>query len=115
MSLKQLIEELTRSIRTEPLDVPRVAECTQHVLEALQRATKEEVASVGGLLLRAVVSNMEIWQRLETLPGDLSSIIEDMATCMDDTERAPDIARNFASTPAQLLDRFMKWKAGTGT
>ena len=41
----------------------------------------------------------------ERLPDDIRLILFDMGAQLDDTFSAPDIAKNFESTPEQLLER----------
>ena len=45
-------------------------------------------------------------RRWEHLPPEMGDILGDMASALHDSVRDPDIARNFDSTPEQLLDRL---------
>lgn len=42
------------------------------------------------------------------LPGDIQEILFDMGGALHDTHTSPTVARNFESTPAQLLERVRK-------
>ena len=44
-------------------------------------------------------------KRLESLPEDIKSILFDMGATLHDTHTATDVAKNFQSTPSQLLSR----------
>lgn len=49
------------------------------------------------------------WERdWGELPQEFIDILTDMAGALHDTVKAPDIARNFDSTPEQLLERARK-------
>lgn len=40
------------------------------------------------------------------LPEDYAEILDDIAGCLHDTIESPEIARNFDSTPEQMLERI---------
>jgi hypothetical protein len=44
------------------------------------------------------------------LPGSFGDILGDMGAALHDTVEAPEIARNFESTPEQLLERIQAIK-----
>jgi hypothetical protein len=51
----------------------------------------------------------DVWDRVELLEAKdpiLADVIRDMAGALHDTVKAPNIARNFDSTPEQLLARL---------
>lgn len=43
-----------------------------------------------------------------TLPKEIQAILFDMGGALHDTHTAPQVARNFESTPGQLLERVSK-------
>ena len=47
------------------------------------------------------------------LPIKLQEIIQDMGSALHDTHTFPDIAKNFESTPEQLLSRLQKIQLST--
>ena len=50
--------------------------------------------------------------RWEHLPEPLADILGDMAGALHDTVSHPDVARNFESTPEQLLERLEQFELG---
>jgi len=46
----------------------------------------------------------------EHLPDELEQILSDIGGALHDTISAPEVARNFSSTPEQLLERVRKMK-----
>ena len=51
----------------------------------------------------------DVWERIELVEADdpiLADVVRDMAGALHDTVKAPTIARNFDSTPEQLLARL---------
>ena len=51
--------------------------------------------------------NNDLWAEKE-LPDELHDIFSDMSGALHDTISSPDVAKNFDSTPEQLLDRLRK-------
>ncbi len=59
-------------------------------------------------LFFAISDHWEV--RWENLPGEYQDILEDVGGALHDTISFPDIAKNFNSTPEQLLERAKKLK-----
>jgi len=53
-------------------------------------------------------------KRFDAIPEDIKNILFDMGTTLHDTHTEPETAKNFASTPTQLLDRVQQLSAYSG-
>jgi hypothetical protein len=92
-----------------------VARAVQGILEFLcspSNDNDENCASAGHFILLDLLEDPEIKAAVSELPDELGLIIEDMGSFLDDVHTAPDIARNFESTPQQLLERLRKLQNG---
>jgi hypothetical protein len=79
------------------------------VLETLSDSalnTHENCVLVDGYVQLDILSEAGIERRVSQLPAALGSIIVDMGMCLHDTHSAPELARNFESTPEQLRERL---------
>jgi len=97
------VDHLHAAVTADPVDVRHVVGCLDSLLQYL---CSPQGRTDGNC--RFVDSFFTVhgeWADRE-LPGPLHDIFADMSGALHDTCSAPDIARNFDSTPEQLLARL---------
>ena len=100
-----MVEEVRAAVAAEAIDLHRVV----HSLDALlQYLCSPEGRTDGNCrFVDSFFMEYDAWAE-RGLPVPLHDILADMAGALHDTCSAPDIARNFDSTPEQLLARLRR-------
>lgn len=63
---------------------------------------------INNTIMWKVVLDDSVQERISGLPDPLKELIEDCGMLLHDTHFASEIARNFQSTPSQLLERAIE-------
>jgi hypothetical protein len=105
--LESLLLGVYRELSRRPIDRASLKGALYALLEYLSspvgRTNANCVATDHFFCLR------EGWDvELDDVPTDFSALIEDLGGALHDTVKAPHVARNFESTPEQLLDRLRR-------
>jgi hypothetical protein len=104
-----LLNELAASLHQPNVDATVVVSHLKAVLEFLvepENDTDDNCRAVNTFVLLGLLEDDRVKQNLSRLPRFLVRIIEDMGMCLHDTHTAPSVAREFESTPQQLLARL---------
>jgi hypothetical protein len=100
--LRPLLERLYQCLTMSPLDPPAIKQAIVAVLAFLaspKGRTDANCRAVDSFLMQD-----EAWDA-DGLPQAFVDILTDMSGALHDTVSASDVARNFDSTPEQLLER----------
>ena len=95
-------------IQKSPFSVERLRLRVLEVLEFLSSPGGRTDANCRAVDF-ALMNENELWERfesIETADPVLADVLRDMSGALHDTVSAPEIARNFESTPEQLLTRL---------
>ena len=107
--LQTLLEQLEAALRVEGPDVSNVTSRVRDVLNYLntpENNTHENCVAVDQFVLVRLACDDTVRKLLSHMPESLQQIVQDMGSCLHDTHAEPYIARNFQSTPEQLLKRL---------
>jgi len=111
-ALTGLLDALLGTLRRERADPCLVAERVRSILEYLsgsENGRDQNCVLVDEFVCLRILEDPAVARGMEQLPAELVRIIEDMGTCLHDACKAPAVARNFRSTPEQLLQRLRRW------
>lgn len=105
--LQKLVTAVTDCITDRPTDLLRLKSTLESLLYFLTTpiGRTDENCSSTDLFFLLHDENGFNWDHL---PEDFQLILDDIGGQMHDTISAPKIARNFESTPEQLLERVRK-------
>lgn len=98
-----LVDRLQAAVVADPVDLKHLVGCLDSLLQYLcspQGRTDGNCRFVDFFFMEH-----DEWAE-RGLPDRLHDVLADMAAALHDTCSAPDIARNFDSTPEQLLARL---------
>lgn len=101
--LPSLIKAVYDQIHARPTDMVGLRESLDQLLSFLASPDGRTIANCAATDLFFCLSDDVDWSHLPDPYGDIMS---DIAGALHDTVSAPEIARNFESTPEQLLDRL---------
>ncbi|MGO8927655.1 MAG: hypothetical protein ACLQU3_12280 [Limisphaerales bacterium] len=99
----RLVEEMQTAVAAAALDLPRVARCLDSLLQYLCSPGGRTDANCR--FVDSFFMEHDEWAE-RGLPDALHDLFADIAGALHDTCSAPHIARNFDSTPEQLLQRL---------
>ncbi len=106
--LRPLLQQVYEKIVTQPLDLHEIKRTLESLLSYLVTPSGRTSANCVAADLFFCLADWGVdW---ESLPELLTDIIGDMGGALHDTVFHPEIARNFESTPEQLLERVRQWK-----
>jgi len=107
MEIMELLEALKITIDKQDTSRNEIISSIEDVLTWLvENNTDENCRMVDNY----IAINIEHTQRMK-LPEDIQEIIFDMGGALHDTHTSPEVAKNFASTPEQLLYRLLEIKS----
>ena len=106
MSLDQLLSELREILQRERPTPKAVYGQLELILQELIRENTDENCRKVDSYISTQIDDAAV----QNLPDALQEIIFDMGGALHDTHSNPDIAKNFFSTPEQLLERLKALK-----
>jgi hypothetical protein len=107
MEIDRLLENLRLSCTTGIAGSESIASAIEAVLIWLNyptNNTNDNCRKVDFFVMSRIITNSEF----DNLSEDIRAIIFDMGGTLHDTHTAPEVAKNFESTPEQLLGRIQK-------
>jgi hypothetical protein len=103
--LLPLMEKLHTSLNATPIDLVAVKGALVEVLEFL--ASPKERTDANCSAVDLFLMHDDAWDS-ERLPEEYAEILAHMSDALHDTVSAPEIAKNFGSTPEQLLVKALE-------
>lgn len=100
--LESLARELFEALLAKPLDLARVRGALERLLVFLAGPAGRTDANCRAIDTFLCLGEFE-WP---DLPDSIQDVLADMAGALHDTVSSPKVARNFESTPEQLLARL---------
>lgn len=105
--LHNLLDSVHGEVNREKSDLPKLKESLERLLVFLGSAGGRTNANC--CATDSFFSDDENWPvGWAHLPDAFGEILSDLGGCLHDTVTAPEIAKNFESTPEQLLERVRK-------
>jgi hypothetical protein len=106
--LRPLLQQVYKKIVKQPPGLQEIKDALENLLYYLTTPSGRTSANCVATDLFFCLADWGVdW---ESFPDVLTDLIGDMGGALHDTVSHPEIARNFESTPEQLLERVRQWK-----
>ena len=103
--VKDIVDQIISTLSENEVNLPKLKNQMCLLLEHL--TTEEGRTDINCKAVDYYFMNNDLWAEKE-LPDELHDIFADISGALHDTISSPEVAKNFDSTPEQLLDRLKR-------